>query len=363
MAGRLANRQRQLSEQGRLRLGTHDGSRPIRSSTWILSSHSEEHIRAAAALWGGEAQRWQPQGNGAEQWRVITKTNVLDAVLPPGDPLTQAYEQWNRGGCVRRCNGITEELSGSPCICRAQFGEKYHEQKKGTVCDDKTRLKVILPDMPGLGTWRMETGSWYAADEIAGLVDLILGSVGEQVLVPVRLRIEERTRVAGGKTKQFVVPVVELRGSASAGQLLAGTAEMKQLGSTTPTARPALEAPAGDRPDYAAQAYDAKDADGVRTIYSAAVKAGHMTDELAAKLTEIGRTFASADGPAGQAAAATEDPDAVWQEVVSACPDTWTLDDLEARFAEQSGGLVVADAGAGEMRRFLDWLRTEAVSA
>lgn len=252
---RILNRQRQLAEQGRLRLGytvpakTRDGrdtTRPVRSETWIVTSHSREHVEHAATLWGGQVEEWEPMGNGAKQWRVITQANAIPAILPPGDPLTQAYEQWNRGGCVRRCDGVTEELSGSPCICLAQHGEGWYELSAREVCGSKSRLKVLLPDMPGLGSWRMETGSFYATDEIAGMVDTIRGAAGDSVLVPVTLRIEPRTRVAGGETKQFVVPVLELRG-VTAGALLSGQAvetgalRSADMGSSKPAALQAAD--------------------------------------------------------------------------------------------------------------------------
>src|SRR4051812_41578546 len=109
---RLINRQRQLAEQGRLRLGytvpipdKPGKSRPVRSETWILTSHSREHIDHAAQMWGGDVEEWQPMGNGSKQWRVITHAKAIDAILPPGDPLTQAYETWSKGGCQRRCDG------------------------------------------------------------------------------------------------------------------------------------------------------------------------------------------------------------------------------------------------------------------
>lgn len=360
MAARIATLQRQARELGRLRTGYTQGRTPKRSETWIVTSHAQHYVEAAAAEWGGKAEKWQPLGNGAPQWRVVTEASALDAILPPGDPLNQAFELWNKGGCARRCDGTSEDLSAGPCICRAEHGEDFWQTApKDTACKATTRLNVMLPAMPDLGVWRYETHSYYAANEIAGMVDTLRGMVGQAALVPVRLRIEQRTRVAGGKTKHFPVVAVELRGP-TAGQLLAGTANLTQIGAGQPPA--ALPSGVGV-PDYAAQAYDTADADAVRAIYRQATQAGHMTDELKAKLTEIGKTFASADQqqPAGQPAG--EDPDAVWQEVVAACPDTWTLDDLEARFAEQSGGLIPKDAGAGEMRRFLDWLHSEAVKS
>lgn len=151
---RIITLQRQARELGRLRTGYTDGKRPKRSETWVISSHSQDYIEAAASECGGNPEKWQPQGNGAAQWRVITTSSAIDAILPPGDPLSQAYEMWNKGGCARRCDGITESLTDSPCVCRSDFGEDFHEQPTGTVCNMTTRLNVMLPAMPDFGVWR-----------------------------------------------------------------------------------------------------------------------------------------------------------------------------------------------------------------
>lgn len=353
---RILNRQRQLAEQGRLRLGytvPHgDGkTRPVRSETWVVTSHSEEHVRAAAQLWGGEVERWQPMGNGAEQWRVITEASSIDAILPPGDPLTQAYETWSKGGCQRRCNGVTEEFTGSPCLCLAAFGERWFEQPKGTVCDSKSRLKVLLPDMPGLGSWRVETGSYYATDEIAGMVDVIRGAVGGEQLVPVRLRIEQRTRTSGGKTRQFVVPVLELRG-VTAGALLTGQLNAPAVGNGASSgARPALEQ---GHPDYVAEAQAATSLERVQTIWRRATATGHMTPELEAALRPLGDRFANGN------AAAAADPDVVWQQIVTAAGELdMDLSMVEQDFAALHEGTLPDTATAAQLQGYLEQLQAK----
>lgn len=392
---RIINRQRQLAEQGRLRLGytvpakSKDGrdiTRPVRSETWILTSHAQDLIEHAAQLWGGEAQQWEPMGNGARQWRVITTSNVIPAILPPGDPLSQAYEQWNRGGCVRRCDGVTEQFTGNPCLCLAQYGEDWYERSPKQVCSSHSRLKVILPDMPGLGAWRMETGSYYATDEIAGMVDTIRGTVGENVLVPVQLRIEPRTRVAGGETKQFVVPVVELRG-VTAGALLSGQAiETRQLrsGNLDSEVPLAIQAAQPERPDYLAQATAASTLDAVRAIWAAAQQAGHLDEQLAAELKVVGdslthATAAGAPPPAEQvpdedgavdaeivdeAAVGGEDADAVWAEIMRVGGELgMKTAELTNGYAQFSGGLIAADATAAELRGYLAHLQGQGAAA
>lgn len=358
---RILTLQRQARELGRLRTGTFDGRRPVRSDTWVISSHSEEYVEAAAAVWGGKPEKWQPQGNGAQQYRVITTSTTVDAILPPGDPLSQAYEMWNRGGCQRRCDGITELLSDNPCVCRAQHGDDFHEQKQGSVCNMTTRLNVMLPAMPDIGVWRAETHSFYAANELAGHVDTIRGLVGPQSMVPVRLRIEQRTRVAGGQTKHFPVIALELRG-VTAGQVLEGGQGLLQVtaGGQQPAA---LEAgpSSGPVPDYLRAARACFDLDGVREIWNRASAAGHLTDELKAQLKEIG------DGLAGKAQPAAPppgdppgDPDELWMSIVGKCPEGWSTAQLENDFTEFTGGVSPGDATAQDLAGYLEQLKAGA---
>lgn len=399
---RILNRQRQLAEQGRLRLGYtvpsktkagKDIDRPVRSETWVLTSHSREHVEHAAALWGGTPEVWQPMGNGSRQHRVITEANAIPGILPPGDPLSQAYEMWNKGGCVRRCDGVTEQFSGSPCICLAEQGPTWFELGPKDVCSSKSRLKVLLPDMPGLGTWRMETGSFYATDEIAGMVDTLRGAVGDAVLIPVTLRIEPRTRVAGGQTKQFTVPVVELRG-VNAGALLGGQAiEKRMLASGDPeSAEPlALQAAKADPySPYFEEVEQAGSLDELGDVWSR-MAAEHLVGTQAtpspraeeflaafkARAAKVKPTAAEPDadgvvdaelvpdedGEVGGSNAdlpdGGADADAVWAEILKAGDEqNMTLGDIEDHFSQEMGGLVSAEASAAELQSYLNKLRS-----
>ncbi len=353
---RILTLQRQARELGRLRTGTYDGRRPVRSDTWVITSHSQDYINAAAEEWGGTPEKWQPQGNGAMQWRVVTTSAAIDAILPPGDPLSQAFEMWNRGGCMRRCDGITESLTDSPCVCRADFGDNFHEQKTGTVCNMTTRLNVMLPAMPDVGVWRAETNSYYAANELAGHVDMIRGLVGPGAMVPVRLRIEQRTRVAGGQTKHFPVIALELRG-VTAGQVLAGGAGLTQIGGAS---TPAIEAP--PVPDYVAAARAAFSITQWREVWQRAKDAGHLTDVLKAQLTPIGealsRQVQQAAPPPPEDAGG--DPDELWSLIVSKTPDGWTTAQLDNDFTEYTGGVAPGGATVADLAGYLGQLKAGA---
>jgi hypothetical protein len=271
----------------------------VKSKTWVLSSHAEHYAEAAAKAWGGKVERWQPQGNGAAQFRVITERSSIDALLPSGDPLSQNNEMWNKGGCMRRCNGETELISRRPCLCMAEHGEDWHllrqdTYRKDKVCAATSRLNVILPDMPDLGVWRAETHSFYAANEWSGTVDMALMGTGGQGMVPVSLRIEPRTRVAGGQTKHFPVVVVEIRGITPRQALSGPLSTALALDPSGTRAVAAIEAgpSAPDREAvYLAEAEGGLTSDDVRDVWRRAKEAGHVDpkggDPLSKKLMAI----------------------------------------------------------------------------
>ncbi|GAA0897886.1 hypothetical protein [Pseudonocardia zijingensis] len=397
MAGRILSLQRQARELGRLRTGYTDTSgrkpRPVKSETWVITSHSEGYVAAAAEAWGGTVERWNPLGGGAPQYRAITEAAALDAILPPGDPLSQAYELWSGGGCARRCDGITETLSDRPCICRAEHGDDFHAQPKGSVCSATTRLNVFLPEMPDVGVWRVETHSFYAAQEMAGAVDLIRSAVGPDAVIPIRLRIENRTRKAQGKTKQYPVIVIELRGittgqvlgaSVMGGQQLAAQAQREALGASGPAAAAIEAAPArapeepSGKPAFTAeqeetlltQIKDTDDIDSVRAMWTDLAARFHMPvaspvakalQARAAELTpqtEQDAVTEMATSRSEPAPAASDDPDDLWAQILRTVPADWTSEKVEHEFAQFAG--TPADvAGAPDMRAYLDKLRGE----
>ncbi len=352
MAGRILTLQRQARELGRLRTGYTDTSgsksRPVRSNTWILTSHSEDYIRAAATEFGGEPEKWQPLGSGAAQWRVITEQVAIDAIMPPGDPLSQTNEMWSGGGCQRRCDGVTEQLSDSPCLCLAQHGDQWHERPKGTVCAATTRLNVILPDMPDVGIYRVETHSFYAANEIAATVDLIRNATGGNSAVPIRLRIEQRQRVANGQTKKFPVVVVELRG-ATAGQILGGqipgitAREQTALGGTPA----AIEAPQPAWPELVA---GATTRDELLAIRQQAMSAGADGATIDGLLSKRAADLSVSSAPT---VAAPVDANVLWTRILAQTPEGWTTSDVEVDF-ERATKVKIEDANAADMQRYLD---------
>lgn len=200
--------QRRLREIGRIRIGaktpTGNGkSRPAKLDKFRLTSPDRQTIEAAARIYGGTAQKWTA-GDGGQQWETFTDAISLPVVVPPGDlAFSQHYELWASGGCQRRCDGQWEQIGDQPCPCAASDGERE--------CKPHTRLNVMIPDLPGLGVWRLETSGYYAAVELAGVVDVCRAATAAGRMLPARLRLEQRSvKRAGEGVKRFAVPVLDV---------------------------------------------------------------------------------------------------------------------------------------------------------
>ncbi|WP_240964076.1 hypothetical protein [Streptomyces sp. C1-2] len=297
------NAKREAAELGRIRTGysrpnpnPDKGPIPVKSKTFVLTSHSREYVEAAAKLYGGRVEQWTPQRSNIAQWRVITEARELKAILPAGDPLHQYNEKWGGGGCERRCDGVTEQLKNEPCVCLARYGEKWHQRPPTQVCRPTSRIGVFLPDMPDLGVWRLETKSHYAADVLAGGLDTVLQATEGKGLMPVRMWIEQRTRVVDGETKQFQV-VMMVPSLPKLRHALSGPISTAAALDPSTLDRPAIAAAPAERPDYLAEARGCRTADDVIGVWHKARNAGHGSDELLADLKAIAEDISKGIDP------------------------------------------------------------------
>jgi Recombination directionality factor-like len=221
--------QRRGQQIGRLRIGQQvavikDGkdtgrTRPARLDFFRFTTASRYAADAIADLYGGQVREWRAE------FEVITTKSEIGVTVPPRDAvISQWYEQWSAGGCQKRCNSRHEQISNGPCQCpqpddpgnpddvsaaaleRARLAKLNPPQACGLV----TRISVMIPDLPGLGVWRLDTASYYAATEIGDSAALMQVARDRGVFLPAMLRIEHRQRIAGGQTKKFPVPVLEV---------------------------------------------------------------------------------------------------------------------------------------------------------
>ena len=207
---RILTLQQRAREVGRIRLGEQvetakGGTRPARLETFRFTSPSEAAINAIADLYGGDPRPW---GDG--QHEVITKAKEIEVAVPTGfDPVSQSYEMWSAGGCTRRCDGQTEYISGGACMCDAEL----LEQGDASVCKPTLRVSLLLPDVPLVGVWRLETHGYYANTELPAMIAM-LQAVPRHVRGT--LRLEKRSVKRDGKTRTFPVPVLDVHVSMAA---------------------------------------------------------------------------------------------------------------------------------------------------
>lgn len=217
-------------EHGRIRLGVKTARAMKAIDTFRFTSADEQAIRQIAELYGGQPKPWnEPKANPPNQWEVITTAKEIRVFLPP-DALSCWYEMWSGGGCIRRCDGRSVEVtvttpggadtSSAPCICKAQ-GKM--------ACKPHSRLGVILPEIRFGGVWRLETKGWNAAHELPAM-EALIASIQQHGIIEAVLALEKAQ--AEGGTKKFVVP--RLRLAASALELAAGAATLGALHSGAP---------------------------------------------------------------------------------------------------------------------------------
>lgn len=233
---------RRAPEAGRIRLGiktkTKDGKhdRPTSIKTFRFTSVHRDLIELLAEQHGGRVEPWnEPTARAANQWQVTSEVNQIRVYLPQ-DGLSQSYELWKAGGCERRCDGETVELirmendSAVPysvaCICSAR-GERE--------CKPKTRIQVFIPNIPFMGSWRLETGSWAALHELPGMFE-ITAALQKATLVDAILGVEARTDKVGGKTRHYVVPTLGV--AMSPLEIQAGMANVTAIESGTHPSNP-----------------------------------------------------------------------------------------------------------------------------
>lgn len=213
--------QRRLHETGRIRLGeqvpaANGKRRPSKLGSFRFTSSSRRSLDAVAALYGGEVKAWTDTAPVEGQWELYTEAIELDVVVPPEQmSLSQSYEDWTGARCQRRCDGEHEEISDGPCLCDPDKRQ----------CKLTTRVSLMLARIPGIGLWRLETHSFYAAVELGGSFEMarMLAEVVGRSVLPGKLRLEQKAvkrpnprDATKTVTHKFVLPVLDFEADMAA---------------------------------------------------------------------------------------------------------------------------------------------------
>jgi hypothetical protein len=414
--------QRRMRQLGEIRLGhTVDTGkiskktgkpilRPEKLDKFRFTSASKPLLEQIAELYGGTVQPWTPANGGPTEWEVYSQVDRVPVIVPPMNNVIDSwYEQYKGSKCVRRCDGRIEQKSDQACMCDPAKRE----------CQITTRLNVMLRDVRGLGVWLLTTHGYYATTELPAMAEALLRARGE---VPGFLTMEEKTvPLEEGGTARFMVPKLDV--DLSPGQLFAGAAPTVAVNGTERPAveggRPEL--PAGPARDFVADiraattrddviavwraAKDARNPNaaeveaaakarvaeldeseqspqdrmdaadfmraaeqattkaGLTEVLSRAQAAGFATD-LADTEDEVVQVFLARlrtlDGATEPAPDVESDRDAVWSQIVAVWPGD-RVSEIEAEFAEQTGGVPVADASGEQLAAFLAGVKSGAI--
>jgi hypothetical protein len=204
--------QSRLTTVGKIRLGvfvSEGRGRPQKIDTFRLTSTDPELIKAAAQFYGGTPREWRPQGGGRAQWEVITEANALPVYVVNGQVIDPTYEAWGAGRtCLRRCDGEWNRQTDEACVCN---GPKPPASKD--LCKITTRVLLMLQEIPGIGSWMLETHGENAAAELSTPAQLV-AAAPMPVPAMLRLRQEKRRNWNAEKGKfeslEFFVPWLDI---------------------------------------------------------------------------------------------------------------------------------------------------------
>jgi len=114
-----------------------------------------------------------------------------------GDIASHITEQWE-----------FEEMSCNPDTCPQAIGDPERSIKPQ--CRRVMNLLFVLPHVPGLGVWQLDTSSFFAIVNINSCLDVIRGLCGRISGIPLMLSLEPR-EVTPPRIKKKTVQVLHLR--------------------------------------------------------------------------------------------------------------------------------------------------------
>jgi len=133
----------------------------------------------------------------------ITCTRKVDTET--GDVASHTTEHWEFS--QMSCDPDTcPELVGDP-----EMGIRPH-------CRRVMNLLFVLPDVPGLGVWQLDTSSFYSIVNINSCIDVIRGLCGRISGIPLTLSLEPREVTPPGLKKK-TVHVLHLRSNLKLSEL------------------------------------------------------------------------------------------------------------------------------------------------
>jgi hypothetical protein len=183
------------------------------------------------------------------------KPKELDIMFPVEDPDKFASQFYK---CYSSYRGLVCRGNGETCMrmVDAATGDFAHRDTKEVVmkeakcdgmdcpmyqakkCKEVMNLQFLLPNIPGLGVWQLDTGSYHSIVTVNSAIELIKNVCGRVSMIPLKLTLEPREVVVDGKKKN--VHVLNIRANVT-------LAEIQRV-AALPASQVMLPAPDEERP-------------------------------------------------------------------------------------------------------------------
>jgi hypothetical protein len=220
----LIDVQRRHVRTGAIRLGNRvpvsgsDKTRPNKLDSFRITSPHRAVIQAVASQFGGTVRPWV--GGHGPEFEVITTVRELPVLLPQ-QLIDPNYELWGNKINQRLCDGQTERIRNTPCLCaqwdnhrhsfygrsgsracqicgldESWLGQPHtHQYEHGLCvecgcrrpCKPTTRVNVMIRGVPSIGVFKVESHGINAAMDLTGFADLIAQTT---IPLPARLVME-----------------------------------------------------------------------------------------------------------------------------------------------------------------------------
>ncbi len=95
----------------------------------------------------------------------------------------------------------TKEVAMAEAKCDGQDCPQYQAKK----CKEVMNLQFLLPTVPGLGVWQLDTGSYHGIVTVNSALDLIKNVCGRVSMIPLKLTVEPKEVTVDGKKKKVHV--------------------------------------------------------------------------------------------------------------------------------------------------------------
>ncbi|TDC35718.1 hypothetical protein [Micromonospora sp. KC213] len=199
---------------GRFRSGTQVNNRPISLQEWRVTTGDPAVADAVRSLLGGdEPQAWQTSGE--DNLEVFTTSPKVKIILDGPKAIRQEMVLWGRSGAIRKCDGVEQTLDGDqgkPCECPPGYQDRKDAAKSGKGCQPSITVFFRLADLPDLGRFKFNSGSWSLVKDIV-TTEKALGEIDGPAYAWLILE-EVKYETKAGATRQFMKPVIDVIGPA-----------------------------------------------------------------------------------------------------------------------------------------------------